>query len=119
MSRLEDVISMIQRNGMRGEIWIDGSFLTEKLNPDDVDIVLVVHSSEYMRMNSSERRFFDWFRATSLYDTHRCDNYILIRDDTIPEFEYMYAYWVKQFGFSRGNNMKGLAVIQIPFVVQT
>lgn len=45
MSLLEDVIVMMQQARMRGEIWLVGSFTTEKMNPDDVDLLLVVSES--------------------------------------------------------------------------
>jgi len=117
MDRLEAVISLIQQNGMRGDIWIDGSFLTEKLNPDDVDILLTINVAEYRRMTARQVKFFDWFRTTSLREQYKCDNYGVLLDPSAAEAEYMFAYWLKQFGFSRGEQMKGLAVISVPFVV--
>lgn len=117
MSRLEAVIALIQQGGMRGVIWIDGSFLTEKLNPDDVDILLAITIDEYRSMDEKQKDFFDWFRANSLYEQYKCDNYGVLIGAQIAEAEYMYAYWLKQFGFSRGDQMKGLAVITVPFLV--
>lgn len=102
---------------MRGAVWIDGSFLTEKLNPDDIDILLSIDVNEYNSMTLAQRQFFDWFRTNSLYDDYRLDNYGVVLDRNVPEAEYMYAYWLKQFGFSRGEHMKGVAVINIPFLV--
>lgn len=116
MQNLRSVLEQVQSQGVRGDAWIDGSFLTEKLNPDDVDIVVVVSGAEYMAMNRSTRTFFDWFSANSLYDTHKCDNYGFVKDDA-AEAEWAYAFWLRQFGFSRGKDMKGLAVIKLPFLV--
>lgn len=113
---LSKIVSQIQQNGMKGEVWIDGSFLTEKLNPDDSDIILVVDSSEHSKMDANQRKYFDWFNAVSLYDNFRCDNYTLIRDNSAFG-EWNYAYWLRQFGFSRADQMKGLAVIKVPFLV--
>lgn len=69
-------------------------------------------------LDASQRQFFDWFRTSNLYDKYRCDNYVLITDDTRPDAEWMHAYWLRQFGFSRSDEMKGLAVIDVPFVVR-
>jgi hypothetical protein len=117
MDRLEAVISLMQQNGMRGDIWIDGSFVTEKLNPYDVDLMLWVKLDDYRRMTPAQLSFFNWFRTTSLKNQYKCDNYGVILDRSQAEAEYMFAYWLKQFGFSRSEHMKGLAVIKLPFLV--
>lgn len=117
LANLRLVLEHMQRNGMRGKVWIDGSFLTEKLNPDDVDLVFVVSAAEYQAMTDNQQAYLEWFTNTNLYDRHKCDNYVFIRDDAVAEAEYTYAYWLKQFGFSRGDEMKGLAVITLPYVV--
>ena len=116
MANLRKILAEMQAQGMRGDVWVDGSFLTEKLNPDDVDIVLVVSGDEFLAMGPRSRTFFQWFSTTSLYDTHKCDNYGFVKDQA-AESEYAYAFWLKQFGFSRGEDMKGLAVIKLPFLV--
>lgn len=116
MVNLRNILAQMQSQGMRGDVWVDGSFLTEKLNPDDVDLVLVVSGDEYMAMTPSSRNFFQWFSTNSLYDRYKCDNYGFVNDKA-AEAEYAYAFWLRQFGFSRGQDMKGLAVIKLPFLV--
>lgn len=118
MENLEGLLALLQQNGMRGEVWVDGSFTTEKLNPDDVDLILVLDSEEFGRFTPEQRTFFQWFSSTSLYDRFRCDNYGMVRDAARSENEWTLAYWLRQFGWSRGNEMKGLAVIRLPFLVR-
>jgi hypothetical protein len=117
MRNLEGLIGLINQNRMAGSIWVDGSFLTQKLNPDDVDLILVLASNFYLGMDAQQRQFFNWFSSNSLYDSYRCDNYGVVLDRSQPEGEWSYAYWLRQFGFSRGNDMKGMALIQVPFLV--
>jgi hypothetical protein len=119
MDNLESLISLLQRSGMRGEVWIDGSFTTDKLNPDDVDLILVLEVEEFRNFTAEQKAFFQWFSMTSLRDRFRCDNYGMVRDAAHPENEWTLAYWLRQFGFSRGNEMKGLAVIRLPFLVHS
>jgi hypothetical protein len=102
---------------MVGNIWVDGSFLTQKLNPDDVDLLLVIDISDYRRMDAAQLQFFNWFRTNTFNETHKCDNYGIIMDRNHPMGEWNYAYWLKQFGFSRSGDMKGMATIAVPFVV--
>jgi hypothetical protein len=70
-------------------------------------------------MNAAQLNFFNWFRTTSLKDQYKCDNYGVLLDPSQAEADYMFAYWLKQFGFSRGEHMKGLAVISLPFLVKS
>lgn len=102
---------------MRGELWVDGSFLTEKLNPADVDLLLRVSVVDYAAMSINAQQFFAWFASNSLKQQHNCDNYAYVTDPTRAESEYLNAYWLRQWGFSRGNNMKGIAVMRVPFLV--
>ena len=118
MKNLHELIEMAQREEIRGIFWIDGSFLTDKLNPDDVDLVLVIEQSEFRKMTPRARKFFDWFKSTDLYPDYKCDNYHFIQGGPV-ENEYTYAYWLRQFGFNRpATAMKGLAVVNIPYVVK-
>jgi len=117
MRNLEDKIADINQHAIPGEIWIDGSFLTEKLNPDDADIALLIARAAYQGLSFGQRRFFNDFRGTSLYDQFRIDNYGIVLDPTRPEDHWMYAYWLRQFGFSRADEMKGILRVPVPFVV--
>lgn len=117
MTLLEEVISMMQQARMRGQLWIDGSFTTQKLNPDDVDVILVVPAEDFIGMDAQQLAFINWFRGNSLKQSHKCDNYFFIRNSDNAINEYTYAYWLRQFGFSRANEMKGFAVVNLPFLV--
>ncbi|NOT42958.1 MAG: hypothetical protein HOP13_20970 [Alphaproteobacteria bacterium] len=116
MERLEQVLVLIQKSGIRGEIWIDGSFVTDKLNPDDVDVLLVVNAHDLAGFSDTQKQFLSWFASTSLYDSYRIDNYVLVRGPS-AESEWWYAYWLRQFGFSRADKMKGIPTINVPFLV--
>jgi hypothetical protein len=96
---------------------VDGSFLTEKLNPEDADIILAISGAELRGLNAHQRQFFDWYRTSRLRHPYRCDNYGIVIEDGVPECEWLHAYWLRQFGFSRADEMKGLAVIKVPFLV--
>lgn len=117
MTHLEQIVGRINHAGILGHIWIDGSFLTEKLNPEDVDVLFVVNAPTFLSMSPSQRSFFNGIQAVSLFATHRCDNYAAVVDPTRPDGEWLYAYWLRQFGFSRADEMKGIATIQTPFLV--
>ena len=117
MGNLERVIAEINKQGIAGDIWIDGSFLTEKLNPDDVDIAFIVSTTVFHNLSTSQRRFFEQFSGTSLYDLYKIDNYGIVLDHGDPRSHWLYSYWLRQFGFSRADEMKGILKIAVPFVI--
>src|ERR1700753_4504612 len=60
MAGLELVISRIENAGIKGELLIDGSFLTKKIDADDVDILLIVHPDLYYKGTSDQFETIEW-----------------------------------------------------------
>jgi len=116
MEGLERVIRNLRMNGVAGELWVDGSFVTEKINPEDVDFVLRVSAQFYENGAQTQRNAIDWL-TSNLKDTHFCDSYFFMEwPEGHPHYwigQYMYNYWMRQFGFSRGNEMKGIPVVTL------
>jgi hypothetical protein len=100
-----------------GELWVDGSFVTEKIDPQDVDVVLRIGAGLYNDSLPEQRAAIDWI-ISNLKESHRCDSYTLMEyspsDPLFPEGELDRSYWHRQFGFSRGLDYKGIAVISLP-----
>jgi hypothetical protein len=47
---MEDFVEVVQRLqawGVAGKIWLDGSFVTRKVNPLDIDFVLFANADQY------------------------------------------------------------------------
>ena len=74
MPRLESVIDRVSRARVIGELWIDGSFVTEKVDPEDVDTLIRVASDEYVS-SPAKSAVVDWASSEDLYHTHSCDTY--------------------------------------------
>lgn len=91
------------------EIWIDGSFVTNKINPNDIDIVAFIEYQDYCenveRINSLKK----------IGNNNFCDTYIAFSpNDTNPynsKFINNRNYWRGQFGFDREDNPKGMIKI--------
>ncbi len=47
MDNLEIIINELIKNKVEGEVWVDGSFLTEKIEPEDSDILLYFSGDFY------------------------------------------------------------------------
>lgn len=96
------------------EIWIDGSFSTSKVNPNDMDIVVFVHAVDYNKLAH------DWenFRNVSNIDAYLtlaiCNE--SENDVTDKEVYWQFVnernYWRGQFGFDRNDSPKGIIVLK-------
>lgn len=116
MDGLDQIVNQLQAAGIAAEVWVDGSFLTAKRDPNDSDIVLRIPASGYENGTDEQRRILDWVRS-NLKNDHLCDSYIFYvypsNDERAVLNDYNHAYWIRQFGFSRGQELKGIAVIQL------
>ena len=116
MEGLEKVIEELRMNGIEGEVWIDGSFVTEKMNPEDVDLVLRIQAIFYENATHKQKEAVSWL-TTNLKNTHLCDSYFFMEwPEGHPNYwigQYMHNYWMKQFGFFRSNEMKGIPVLSL------
>ena len=121
MDGLTHVLGELNRIGLGFEVWVDGSFLTEKLNPKDCDFVVKVAGEEYDNASLSQQQAVAQIARADLKGSYRCDCYVF------PEYadghplhahgQWRRAYWLRQFGFSRSVEPKGLAVINLPYII--
>lgn len=117
MDGFEEVVGRLLVAGVHGEIWVDGSFVTEKKNPNDIDFVLRIQADVDENANEQQREAIN-FLHEDLRNDLWCHSFVLIEyNEDDPRFwvgEYMRAYWMKQWGFSRDEQtLKGMAVIEL------
>lgn len=117
MRNLVDLIDLMHKQRIPSDVWIDGSFLTEKLDPGDVDLLWVIDAQIFLGLSTSQLAFVNWYSTNNLNSQYKCDNYVHIVDNNSPSSQWMTAYWLRQFGFSRSDKMKGLAVVHLPLAV--
>ncbi len=103
-------IKEVTNIGIAGELWFDGSFITQKVDPDDVDLLVVFDGKTMNQLSvahqNSVKRLFDPAYAKSHYN---CDVYSVPSDDMV-----MVSYWRGWFGFQRdGKSPKGIAWIKL------
>jgi hypothetical protein len=100
-----------------GEIWVDGSFLTDKIDPKDVDVIVRIDGNAVYDNGTSEQRdAIDWVIANQKASL-RCDSYVLMEYPAAhplhEEGKWWYSYWHRQWGFSRDDDPKGIVVISL------
>jgi len=117
MRSLQALCTTLSLSLIPAEVWVDGSFLTQKIDPDDIDLVVVVHSNILPGTNE-QQAVLSRIAGQEFTNPARCDSYLHFE---YPEghmhaavSELMRAYWIRQFCFSRNQEMKGLAVIRTP-----
>jgi hypothetical protein len=117
MDGLEKVVQRIVSARLEGDIWIDGSFLTKKTDPDDSDLILIMDAEFYSRATPVQKQIVDWVRS-NLYHSHYCHSHVLFQHPAgHPEHTdsvWFHAYWLRQFGFSRRDEPKGIVLIKTP-----
>jgi hypothetical protein len=117
MRGLEQVVGMLRNKKIQGELWVNGSFLTQKIDPNDVDIILLIQGIFYDNAKAEQKACIEWVND-NLEETHHCDSYVHVEwPESHPRFwfgEYMRTWWFRQWGFARdGVTMKGIAVVSL------
>jgi hypothetical protein len=81
--------------------WINGSFVTQALNPNDIDLVTFVNFEKRMRYGDELKRF----EASGANEIYGVDAYLLtVFPEDHPKyflFQSDKAYWMNQFGMTR------------------
>lgn len=118
MDGLEKVLLKISAIGLKAEAWVDGSFLTEKLEPDDSDVVVRVTGADSALADPAQEEVMNWINDTDLKPDYYCDGYCFVEYESTHPLggvgEWSRAYWIRQFGFSRKDEFKGIALIKLP-----
>lgn len=117
MDKLEAVVNALAAAGVKADIWIDGSFLTEKIDPDDSDIVVSVDGIFAQSATKQQKDALTWV-GSDLRSTHRCHSFMYFHyprgHGLYQQGLWMQSYWVKQFGFARNPvQAKGMALISL------
>lgn len=122
LTGLRQIVDRLVAEGLVCDVWVDGSFLSEKLDPGDIDLVLAVAPDVYIGGTPEQRGILEWLGSSdaavhqATKATFGCDTYLFFdAPDVLPE---MRSYWLKQFGNDRSGNPKGIAILHIPGGVQ-
>lgn len=115
-----NLLNEFKNNNMEQYIskyWIDGSFTTQKTDPNDIDLIVFLNgnSNNITVINQiMSPNFQQYLRIIGLQ--FNCDSYYILDVETLPKEEvdtiqslnYQTTYWMGQFGFDRNKNPKGI-----------
>lgn len=97
-------------------IWLDGSFLTKKINPNDLDLVIFYRPEDITSKPLAEELKEFIHKTSKAYD---CDAYLCLTLGHLKEHQkqdfgtlsIMETYWMGQFAFDRNRRPKGIIEI--------
>jgi hypothetical protein len=116
MAGLRQFIQRLVDAHVVGDLWLDGSFFTTKIDPEDVDIVLRMQAPHYDSGTAEVQDAVNWVIANQKLALH-CDSYVLFEypsgDPLHGEGQWWYSYWHAKWGFSREEDPKGIAVVTL------
>lgn len=94
------------------EQWVDGSYVTHKINPGDLDLVNIIDKEKIDLLNHDQQ--FHLRKLVSgkvTRETHSCDSYIVLKvPDHHPhkkQLDEALKYWEDWFGIDRNGVPKG------------
>lgn len=95
--------------GVPVEIWIDGSFTTTKLDPNDIDLVVFSPGVELNALPLAKQELFK-----ALIDRRSIKSKLGLDVLFCPaENSEMRSYWRGWFGFDRNEHPKGIARVKV------
>lgn len=107
--------------GIPVEFWIDGSYVTGKINPNDADIVLFF---QYQHMIAMQNRIGEYRKKykgiLDLYIAFAvcAENKGLLSADDYEQVINQRNYWRGQFGFDRADEPKGIVRLSCDSIVE-
>lgn len=120
MAGFEVIYEQAASLGIEGEFWINGSFLTRKIDPDDIDFLLVTDSKFRDHGNTQQTAFIEWLinNERDPKKSFRCDTDAVFRfPQDSPWYEHftgsVLRHWEENvYGKSVSTGiLKGIAVI--------
>jgi hypothetical protein len=121
MAAFELVYEQTQALQLHGEFWLDGSFLTHKIEPTDIDFVLFVAALFYDSGTPQQKAFLDWLinKEDDPRKSFHCDTDVVLvyEESHIEHGHYLQIarHWKDEvYGYSvTTREPKGIVVVSL------
>lgn len=113
------LVDQLKSLRIKCKLWLDGSLLTEKVEPDDVDVVVDVAFDALNAATPLQRAFLGELSAHAFRDAPKKLHTFLIFSAPFghvaaPRAAVLRDQWIKDFGFSfRKRTPKGIALLDV------
>lgn len=109
LNRFEALIDRFKETGISSEVWIDGSFSTQKPEPGDIDMIFFIDANEANALDNEKKKILGELNNRKLSQIrYQCDVFIVPNQDV-----NMRSYWRGWFGFNREEQPKGIFRLNI------
>lgn len=118
MDGLKSFVDLIHDSNIRGKLWIDGSFLTGKIDPDDVDIIMYIDHNDYDKFSNEQQQLIELLTDTKgMKQKYHCHVFVEIWYEEGHQFHgscnLRRLSWDNWWGTSRKGIKKGYAVVEV------
>ena len=104
IKRFKALLDRFREAGINAEVWIDGSFATEKPEPGDIDAIFFINSEDVNQLTHDKQKILTELNTRMLSKIrYQCDVFIVPNND--PNIR---SYWRGWFGFSEEEIPKGI-----------
>lgn len=119
MQGFRRIVSDLERLQITADLVVDGSFLTEEIDPDDIDFAVVVSPGFYEQCSGEQLTFLHWIRDDfSIVNTHLCECYLCVEYppnhpeyfDGIQNRSYWVTLWARSVVYKR---VRGIAIVSV------
>lgn len=108
--RLVVYLTLLAQVGLPLEVWIDGSFVTEKAEPDDIDVAIIASAEEINVMSPEKLAELSAITETRAVKERYMIHAFLLLAENVDNL----SYWRGWFGFQRDNRTaKGVALLEV------
>lgn len=108
-SQLAAFLGELRGMGLLGQLWVDGSFVTDKPDPGDVDVVYIPDLACLPELNANSARISVLFAQHGAKSIYNCHAYLVD-----PANMHQLAYWRGLFGFCRDDvTPKGMILLTL------
>ncbi len=109
LDNFKGILDELSLFGIKFEVWVDGSFVTKKEEPSDIDICILLEENEVDNMMDFEKIQLKKLsqEREEIKLRKMCDIYFCVNDFRNRK------KWLGTFGFDRNDNPKGIARIMV------
>jgi hypothetical protein len=106
---LRAFLAGLRSAGVAFEVWLDGSFCTDKLDPNDIDLVVFADPNALNRLDSAKQTLLSGLLdRTNARRQYGCD--VLFASSSDPNTR---SYWRGWYGFDRREQPKGILCLSV------
>ena len=107
--------------GIPYEFWVDGSYVTTKINPNDADVIVFLQAASAAKILTIRGHLRQKYLPN--LDTYYAfaaspENQSCLKPDVFQKVVNDRNYWRGQFGFDRADNPKGIVKINCESILK-